>query len=207
MLLLYTVTTFSIRVVLLSRTASLSLAVIAVTVKIQMGRMTMIDLGDEEEVVWGRFSGQWSTNSDSAPQETPLKICRLAISHCEVNRGQWPQVTLVDLETHMMQGQGVTVSHVLTPITSTIPIQVNRTTPSCVYSWFRWNLVEGCSSYDVITSWPDLTIFFFTQSCAKDAHKLWKISARCSKRCNVQLRKTHGGLHHPPPPPLARVNV
>ena len=31
-------------------------------------------------------------------------------------------------------------------------------------------------------------------------HKLWKISARFSKRCGVQLRKTHGGggLHQPP---------
>ena len=53
-------------VVLLSRTASPSLAVIAVTVKIQIGRMTMIDQGDEEEVVWGRFWEQWTTNSDSA---------------------------------------------------------------------------------------------------------------------------------------------
>ena len=59
-------------------------------------------------------------------------------------------------------------SHVLTPITSTIPIQVNRTTPSCVYSRFRWNLAEGCSLCDVITSWPDLTNFF-TKSCAKDS--------------------------------------
>ena len=51
----------------------------------------------------------------------------------------------------------VTASHVLTPITSTIPIQVNRTTPSCVYTRFRWNIAEGCSLCDVITSWPDLT--------------------------------------------------
>ena len=42
-------------VVLVSRTASLSLVVISVTVKIQIGRMTMIDLGYGEEVVWGRF--------------------------------------------------------------------------------------------------------------------------------------------------------
>ena len=64
----------------------------------------------------------------------------------------------------------VTSGHVLTPISTTIPIQVNRTTPSCVYSRFRWNLDECCSSYDVITSWPDLTWpIFFTKSCAKDA--------------------------------------
>ena len=61
----------------------------------------------------------------------------------------------------------VTYSHVSTPISSTIPIQVNRTTPSYVYSRFRWNLVEGCSSYDVITSWPDLTRPFFHQRLRK----------------------------------------
>ena len=42
-------------VVLLSRTASPSAAVIAVTVKIQIGRMTVIGQGDGEEVVWRRF--------------------------------------------------------------------------------------------------------------------------------------------------------
>ena len=94
----------------------------------------------------------------------------------------------------------VTSSHVLTPISSTIPIQVNRTTPSCVYSRFCWNLVEGCSSYDVITSWPDLTqpIFFSPNVAQKMPHNLWKVSTRFSKRCGVQLIKTHGGLHQPP---------
>ena len=87
------------------RKASPSLDVITVTVKIQIGRMTMIDLGDREEVFWGRFWKQWATNSDPASQETPLNICRLAIGHCEVNRGQWPQVTWFGLETLMMQGQ------------------------------------------------------------------------------------------------------
>ena len=42
-------------VVLLSRTASPSPAVIAVTVKIQIGRMTVIGHGDGKEVVWRRF--------------------------------------------------------------------------------------------------------------------------------------------------------
>ena len=31
------------------------MVVIAVTVKIQISRMTMIDQGDGKEVVWGRF--------------------------------------------------------------------------------------------------------------------------------------------------------
>ena len=68
--------------------------------------MMMIGQGVGEEVVWRRFYQQWTTDSDSAPQETPLSICRLAIGHSEVNRGQWPQVTLDDLEIHVMQGQG-----------------------------------------------------------------------------------------------------
>ena len=66
----------------------------------------------------------------------------------------------------------VTASHVLTLITSTIPIQVNRTTPSCVYSRFRWNLAEGCSLCDVITSWPDLTNFFSPKVAQRTPHKL-----------------------------------
>ena len=58
-LLLYPVTTGSIRSgVLLSRTASPSLAVIAVTVKIQVGPMTLIGHGVGEEVVWRRFYQQ-----------------------------------------------------------------------------------------------------------------------------------------------------
>ena len=98
-----------------------------------------------------------------------------------------------------MQGSWVTASHALTPITSTIPIQVIRTTPSCVYSRFRWNLVEGCSSYDVITSWPDLTWpFFLPKVVQKMPHKLRKISARYSKRCGVQLRKLMWGCNNPP---------
>ena len=89
-------------------------------------------------------------------------------------------------------------SHVLTPISSTIPIQVNRTTPSCVFSRFRWNLVGGCSSYDIIASWPDLTWPNFSLKVAqKMPHKLWKISARYSKRCGVQLSKAHGGASTP----------
>ena len=42
-------------VVLLSRTVSPSLAVIAVTVKIQIGRMTMIDQGDGKKWFGGVF--------------------------------------------------------------------------------------------------------------------------------------------------------
>ena len=121
-------------VVLLSRTASPPLAVTAVTVKIQIDRMTMIGLGDEEEVVWRRFWEQWTTNSDSAPQETPLNIYRLAICHCEVNRGQWPQVTLDDLEAHVVQIQGSQLvmywhqSHQLSPFKSIAPRQVAKFT-------------------------------------------------------------------------------
>ena len=49
-------------------------------------------------------------------------------------------------------------------------------------------------------TWPDPTKFFWPKVAQSMPHKLWKISARFSKRCGVQLRKTHGGLHQPPPP-------
>ena len=116
--------------------------------------------------------------------------------------GQQRSVTLGDLSwpwnSHDARSR-VTTSHILTPIISTIPIQVNRTTPSCVYSRFRWYAAEDCSSYDVMTSWPDLTwpIFFSPKVAQKTRYKLWKISARYSKRCSVQLRKTHGGCINP----------
>ena len=95
----------------------------------------------------------------------------------------------------------VTSGHVLTPITSTIPIQVNRTTPICVFSRFRWNL--GGSSYDVIYSWPDLPWLLFYQ--------------RLRQKClisNVKIqRDTPNGVtsssekQKHQPPPLANVNI
>ena len=47
-------------------------------------------------------------------------------------------------------------------------------------------------------TWPDLTIFFSPKVAQRMPHKLWKISARFSKRCGVQLRKSHEGLHQSP---------
>ena len=149
-------------VVLLSRAASPSLSVIAITVKIQIGRMTMFDLGDGEEVVWGRFGEQWTTNSDSAPQEIPLNICWLAIGHREFNRGQWPQVTFVDFETHMMHGQGSQVvmywhqSHQLSPFKSIAPRQVAFTLKYCRRLFLLWR-------HNFLT-WPD---HFFNQKLRK----------------------------------------
>ena len=99
----------------------------------------------------------------------------------------------------------VTSSHVLTPITSTLPIQVNRTTPSCVFSRFRWNLVEGCSSYDVIISRPDLTWpIVFTKSCAIDALlsiSYGKLQYDTTNGVASSSENSWGVL--PPPPPSA----
>ena len=181
--------------------ASPSPAVIAVTVKIQIVRMTVIGQGDGEEVVWRRLYGQWTTNSDSAPQETPLNICRMVICHCEFNRGQWPQVTLVDLDPHLAQCQGSHPvmywhqSHQLSPFKSIARRQVAFTHDFAeilrrLFLLWRHNFV----------TWPDPTKFFSPKVAQRMPHKLWNISARSSKRCGVQLRKTHGGgLHQPPP--------
>ena len=104
----------------------------------------------------------------------------------------------------------VPASHVLTLITSTIPIQVNRTTPSCVYSRFRWNLAEGCSLCDVITSWPDLTWpNCFHQKLRKGrpiSYRKFQHNTLNGLACSSE-KLMGGGLHQPPPPPLARVKI
>ena len=103
----------------------------------------------------------------------------------------------------------VTSSHVFTSISSTIPITVNRTTPSCVYSRFRWNLVEGCSSYDVITSWPDLTRpNFFHQKLRKRCPISYgKFQRDSPNGVASSSEKLIGGGLHQPPPDRARVKV
>ena len=101
----------------------------------------------------------------------------------------------------------VTSSHVFTSISSTIPITVNRTTPSCVYSRFRWNLVEGCSSYDVITSWPDLTRpNFFHQKLRKRCPISYgKFQRDSPNGVASSSEKLMGGVASTPPPDRARV--
>ena len=47
-------------------------------------------------------------------------------------------------------------------------------------------------------TWPDSTNFVSPKVAQKMPHKLCKISARFSKRCGVQLRKTHGEVASTP---------
>ena len=103
----------------------------------------------------------------------------------------------------------VTSSHVLTSISSTIPIPVNRTTPSCVYSRFRWNLVEGCSSYDVITLWPDPTRpnFFYQKLRKRCLISYRKFQRDSPNSVASRSEKLMGGCINPPPPDRARVNT
>ena len=139
---------------------------------------------------------------------TPLSICRLVICHCEFNRGQWPQVTLVDLDPHLAQCQGSHPvmywhqSHQLSPFKSIAPRQVAFTHVFAeifrrLFLLWRHNFV----------TWPDPTQFFLPKVSERMPHKLWKISARSSKRCGIQLRKTHGGVASTPPPDRARVKI
>ena len=79
-------------------------------------------------------------------------------------------------------------SHQLSPCKSIAPRQVAFTHDFAeilrrLFLLWRHNFV----------TWPDLTKFFSPKVPQKMPHKLWKISARSSKRCGVQLRKTHGG--------------
>ena len=87
------------------------------------------------------------------------------------------------------------------------PIQVNHTTRSCAYSRFRWNLVEGCSSYDVITSWPDLTWpNLFHQKLRKRCPISYaKFQHNCPNGVASSSEKLMGGCINPPD--RARVKV
>ena len=126
--------------------------------------------------------------------------------------GQRRSVTSGDLSwpwnSHNARSR-VTASHALTPIISTIPIQVNRTTPSCIYSRFRWNLVEGCSLCYVITSWPDLT---WPNCFHQKLHKIRPISngkfQHDTPKGVASSREKHMGVAStsPPPPSTALAN-
>ena len=115
-------------------------------------------------------------------------------------RGQWPQVTLVDLDPHLAQCQGSHPvmywhqSHQLSPFKSIAPRQAAFTHDFAeilrrLFLLWRHNFV----------TWPDPTKFFSPKVAQRMLHKLWKISARSSKRCGVQIRKTHGGVASTPP--------
>ena len=123
--------------------------------------------------------------------------------------GQQRSVTLGDLSwpwnPHDARSR-VTASSILTSIISTIHIQVNSTTPSCVYSRFRWNLAEGCSLCDVIASWPDLTwSFFFYQKLRKRRPISYGKFQHDTANGVASSKKKHGGCINPPP--LARVKI
>ena len=126
--------------------------------------------------------------------------------------GQQRSVTLVDLSwpwnSHDARSR-VTASPILTPIISTIPIQVNRTMPSCVYSRFRWNLAEGCSSYDVhnFVTWPDLTNFFHWKLRKRRTISYGKFQHATQIGVAFSSEKLMGDCINPPPPPLARVKT
>ena len=94
-----------------------------------------------------------------------------------------------------------TSSHVLTPISSTIPIQVNRTTPklrlltislkSCRWLFLLWR-------HNFVT-WPDPTIFFHQKLRKGCPISYGKCHHDSLNGVASQLRKSHGGLHQPPP--------
>ena len=71
------------------------------------------------------------------------------------------------------------------------------------------NLAGGCSLYDVITLWPDMTlIIFFTKSCAKDAPEGTENFSKLSQKVRrVAKKNLRGGGGAPTPPPPARARV
>ena len=55
-------------------------------------------------------------------------------------------------------------------------------------------------------TWPD-PVTFLLKDAQMIPHNLCKISAWSAQPFGGHSRKTHGGLHHPPPPMRARVQV
>ena len=64
------------------------------------------------------------------------------------------------------------------------------------------NLAGGCSLYDVITLWPDMTLtIFFTKSCAKDAPEGTENFSKLSQKVRrVAKKNLRGGCTNPLPP-------
>ena len=136
------------------------------------------------------------STSGNPTKHMPIGYLSLRVQPRSVTSGDlsWPWISSGAMSR-------VTSSHVLTWISSTIPIPVNRTTPSCAYSRFRWNLVESCSSYDVITSWPDLTRpnFFFHQKLRKRCSiSYWKFQRDSPNGVAFSSEKLMGGCMNPP---------
>ena len=147
--------------------------------------------------LFGDIFGKWTTDSDSAPQETLINICRLTICHWEVNRGQWPQVTLDDLETHVVQSQGSQLvmywrqSHQLSPFKSIAARQVA----------FSYDFAEILSKVvPLMTSWPDLTwpIFFHQKLHKGHPISYGKLQRDTSNGLASSSEKLMGGFINPP---------
>ena len=145
----------------------------------------MIGQGMGEEVVWRR---QCTTDSDSAPQETPLNICRFYLSLW----GQPRSVTSGDLSWPTLIWRNI---HVLTPIYQLSPFKSSHHAKLRLFT-ISLKSCEGCSSYVNRETWPDQ--IFFMKGCPISYGKF----QHDSKRCGVQLRKTHGGGVASTPPPL-----
>ena len=160
--------------------------------------------GDGKEVVWRRFLGTMNhifrfSTSGNPTKHMPIGYLSLWVHPRSVTSGDlsWPwnsygtmsRVAWSCIDTNLIN----------------YPIQINRTTPS----WLSHDLVEILLEVVPLTAslLRDLiwTNHFFHQKSREMPHKLWKISARFSKRCGVQFRKTHGGCINPPD--RARVNV
>ena len=125
-------------------------------------------------------------------------MCRLAICHCEFNRGQWPQVTLVDLETHLVPCQGSHPvmywhqCHQLFPFKSIAPHQVAFTHD---FAKILSNVVPLMTNF---VTWPDQTIFFYKKLRKRFPRSYGKFQHDSPNSVASSSEKRMGGLHQRP---------
>ena len=83
-----------------------------------------------------------------------------------------------------------------------VPLQFDYVAKMIGLSQFSEKSVGGCTSYDVIAPWHDMTWqnFFLPKDAQRLPHKLCQIWRRCAPPFFGHLRKTLGGGSHRPPP-------
>ena len=149
---------------------------------------------------------KWIRNSKSGPQKSPKdkKSARDNYRSTEVT-----DLTLTFSDLQNVNGHCANVKSASCDPKQSISVSGQS---AFISMWSNLqvsaNLAGGCSLYDVITLWPDMTLtIFLTKSCAKDAPEGTENFSKLSQKVRRVAKKNHRGVHQPPPPPPARARV
>ena len=112
------------------------------------------------------------------------------------SQGQWP-LTIFEKSRCNVKGQMLYCSD-LYHANISIPVNGGKLR-GCKYNFLEKS-VGGCTFYDVIDPWPNMTWSFFAKSCAKDAPSAMQNFSviRSAVRKPFQKNSLGGGSHRPP---------